>query len=406
MKIFEIGTGYTSIPAKMGAATEIVVEELTRSMLKQGQDVVIVDIKDKQRQRTDLPIDEVYMPQFFSTGSVVKLGVVHKVKRVLYSISLTRILHKLIKMAPTDEKIFLHFHNQYNLYFFLKLTSRSMRNRCIIGYTVHSYIWFGEWECIKDTIKKRYFQEVYCCQNADKVFVLNEIVSEMLTGHYEVKPERICQVINGVNIDTYSETSANSDELLDVRRKFGLVGKRVIFQVGSVCERKNQLGTLNLLVPVMKKRKDIVFAYVGGIIDQEYANRIIEKAKEENISERVIYYGEVSPGKQLNLLYTIAEVCIMNSKSEAFALVIAEALSVPRPIFISQAIMDSLVFWGKNVGNGILKIDDDFESNLQRLLDDEEFRDMMRCKGRNFIQNEYSWDVAAQNYLRHINGEY
>ena len=28
MKIYEIGTGYTPIPARMGAATEIVVEEV------------------------------------------------------------------------------------------------------------------------------------------------------------------------------------------------------------------------------------------------------------------------------------------------------------------------------------------------------------------------------------------
>ena len=34
MKIFEIGTGYTSVPARMGAATEIVVAELTTSMRK------------------------------------------------------------------------------------------------------------------------------------------------------------------------------------------------------------------------------------------------------------------------------------------------------------------------------------------------------------------------------------
>lgn len=45
MKVFEIGTGYTSIPARMGAATEIVVAELTTSMMKIGEDVTIIDIK-------------------------------------------------------------------------------------------------------------------------------------------------------------------------------------------------------------------------------------------------------------------------------------------------------------------------------------------------------------------------
>ena len=37
---------------------------------------------------TRLPITETYMPQFFSSTDT-KLGIVHKLKRVLYSISLT-----------------------------------------------------------------------------------------------------------------------------------------------------------------------------------------------------------------------------------------------------------------------------------------------------------------------------
>lgn len=62
MKIFEIGTGYTSIPARMGAATEIVVAELTTSMQKLGEDVTIVDIKDKNRMPARLPITEHICP--------------------------------------------------------------------------------------------------------------------------------------------------------------------------------------------------------------------------------------------------------------------------------------------------------------------------------------------------------
>ena len=115
MKIFEIGTGYTSIPAKIGAATEIVVEELTTSMLKQGHDVTIVDIRDIHRQSTSLPIIEVNVPYFFSSTDL-KLGLVHKLKRVLYSMSLTYKLHRLLRKQKS--KVILHFHNQYNLFFF------------------------------------------------------------------------------------------------------------------------------------------------------------------------------------------------------------------------------------------------------------------------------------------------
>ena len=89
MKYFEIATGYTSIPAKIGAATEKDVEGQTKSMVKMGYDVCIVDIKDSSRLQTDLPIIEVYMPKFFNSNKVVQLGFVHKIKRVLYSISFT-----------------------------------------------------------------------------------------------------------------------------------------------------------------------------------------------------------------------------------------------------------------------------------------------------------------------------
>jgi len=397
MKIFEIGTGYTSIPPRMGAATELVVQELTTSFLKLKQDVTIVDIKDKNRLQTDLPIEEVYMPQFFSSTDT-SLGIVHKLKRVLYSISLTYKLHRLIKKEK-GKKIVLHFHNQYNLFFFYKLTPKRLLKNVTIAYTVHSYIWFGKWEDIKDTASKRYFQEIYCCQHADKVCVLNEIVSKMLVDHYDVNPNNIVKVINGVNTDVYNSDNT-AVEIGDVRRKYNLDGKKVMFQVGSVCDRKNQLGSIQLLLPLLKEDNSFVYMFAGGIIDQAYLDNIYSFAKENNIDGQVIYAGEVTPGKELNFLYSTADCTIMNSKSEAFALVIAESLSAKRPIFINPTIMSSLAFLGKKEGHGIIRIKDSFIADLKRLLTDKEYYKDMQEKGRQFIVDEFSWDVAARQYLK------
>ncbi len=397
MKIIEIGTGYTSIPARMGAATEIVVAELAVSMQKQGEDVTIVDIKDKNRIPAQLPIVEAYMPQIFSSTDT-KLGIIHKMKRVFYSISLTYKLHSLIRQN-CGEQIMLHFHNQYNLFFFLKLTPKSLLKNVTIGYTVHSYIWFGEWEKVKDTIARRYFQEVYCCQHADKVFVLNDIVARMLVKHYQVNSEQIVSVINGVNVDVYNDETVDCSVVDRLRKQYGLNGKRVVFQVGSVCERKNQLGTLELLLPVMKRRDDIVFMYAGGIIDTEYAVSIWNFAEKEGVKDRVFYMGEVAPGKQLNELYALADVAFMNSKSEAFALVIAEALAARKPIFICEEIMRSLAFLGEKEGEGIIGIKDSFEADLEYLLANRAYYQEMQERGRNFIVNEYSWDVASKIYI-------
>ena len=292
----------------------------------------------------------------------------------------------------------LHFHNQYNLFFFLKLTPKSLLKNVTIGYTVHSYIWFGKWDEVKDIIAKRYFQEVYCCQYADKVFVLNDIVARMLTKHYQVKPEHIIPVINGVNIDVYNDEAADKLAVNSLRKKYGLTGKRVAFQVGSVCDRKNQLGTLKLLLPMMRCQHDIAFIYAGGIIDAEYAADIQRLAEQEGVKDRVLYMGEVVPGKQLNELYALSDVAFMNSKSEAFALVIAEALAARKPIFICDTIMRSLFFLGEREGEGIIRIKDSFEADFERLFTDKAYYKEMQERGRNFIVNEYSWDVAAKIY--------
>lgn len=397
MKIFEIGTGYTSIPAKIGAATEIVVEELTTSMQKEGEDVTILDIKDKDRASNNLPIKEVYMPHFF-VSTDTSLGVLHKAKRVLYSISLTSTLKKIIKKNG-GETIWLHFHNQYNLFFFLKLTPISLRSRVKIAYTVHSHAWFGEWSKIEDTIKKRYFQEVVCCQNADKVFVLNDICAKHLINHCDVSPDKVIKIINGVNVSKYNNEAVDESDRQSFIDKFNLKDKRLLFQVGSVCDRKNQLGTLKLLTSALKKDSTLVFGFAGGLIDSQYLDEIKETARFENISNQVIYLGEVSPGKELNVIYSTAIATFMNSRSEAFALVMAESLAAETPVFINSSIMNSLPFLKEKIGNGVLGIDDDFQEELNRLLTDNEYYKDLQKKGRSFIVNEYSWDKATYDYL-------
>ena len=283
MKIIEIGTGYTSIPAKMGAATEIVVEELTKAFVSLGKNVELVDISDNNRLSNQLPITEVKIPQFFSSTDV-KLGIVHKLKRVIYSIALAKKLNKIIKNE--NDEVLLHFHNQYNLYFFLKLLNKSIKNKVKIAYTVHSYIWAGEWEDIKSIVKKRYFQEICCVRNADYVLVLNDITKDHFTKHFGINETNIFKVINGVNTKTYHQLTAG--EIDSQKTELGLESKHIIFQVGSVCDRKNQLGAVKMLCEYLKKHKDTIYMYAGGIIDPDYQQEIINYSKSNNIHEQVI----------------------------------------------------------------------------------------------------------------------
>lgn len=385
MKIYEIGTGYTPIPAQMGAATEIIVEELTRSFVKMGEDVEIIDIAADERAENDLPITEVKVPSAFRKNDV-SLGIVHKLKRVVYSVKLASKLKKILKKS--EEKVVLHFHNQYNMFFFLKLSSKKLRKKALMAYTVHSYIWGTEWEEIASTVKKKYFQEVTCVQNADLVLVLNDITTDHFVNQLSVDKNRIVKVINGVNTEKYSPLPKEKVE--DIKKSMKLEGKKIIFQVGSVCDRKNQLGSVRMLCEYLKAHKDVVYMYAGGIIDGEYKQSIDNLAAENNISEQVIYAGELAPGKQLNEYYNIADCSVFTSNLEAFGLVIIEAISSGTPVILSNNLMFDL-----SSGYNIYNNEKEFISFVDKMLNGEVNNDFDSKE----VLNKYNWDTVAKDYL-------
>ncbi len=385
MKIYEIGTGYTPIPAKMGAATEIVVEELTRSLLNIGEDAEIIDIEAEERMMTDLPIMEVKVPKMF-TKTDVSLGIMHKLKRVVYSLSLSQTLKKIIKKS--EEKIVLHFHNQYNLFFFLKLLPKKLREKVTIAYTVHSYIWGTNWEEIKETVEKRYFQEIFCVKNADLVFVLNDITTDHFVKHLSVEKSKIKKIINGVNTKKYSpKTEA---EIKEIKRELDLSDKSVLFQVGSVCDRKNQFATVQMLCEYLKENRDVVFMYAGGIIDSEYQDKIISFAKLNGIEGQVRYVGELSPGEELSKYYAASDLSVFSSNLESFGLVVIEAISSGKTVFVADKLMFDL-----STGYEIYKNKEDFIEKVDAVLNGS-----LVNNGRQEVIEKYDWDVVARDHAK------
>lgn len=386
MKIYEIGTGYTPIPAQIGAATEIVVEELTRSLINNGVKAEIIDIKSDNRQATELPITEVTVPLFFSKTDT-SLGIVHKLKRVIYSVSLAQRLKKILKSEK--DKMVLHFHNQYNLFFAFKLIPKRLLQKAIIAYTVHSYIWGTEWEKIESTVKSKYFQEIYCVKNADVVFVLNDLTAEHFEKHLGVKRENIRKISNGVNLQRYSPLS--SEETAKIKAENAFSSKKIIFQVGSVCERKNQLGSLKMLAEYMHENRDVVFLYAGGIIDDDYFRSISDFAEENGIQEQVIYVGELSPGEQLNKYYNMADCSVFTSVLESFGLVIIEAIAAGTRVIVGSNLMFDL-----DGGYDMYRSEKEFVSMVDGALNSPKNGQIPSCL------EKYGWDAVASEYFNQM----
>ena len=387
MKIYEIGTGYTPIPAQVAAATESIVEELTKAFIKQNIEVEIIDICAQDRAPNDLPITEVKVPLIFSKTDV-GLGIAHKLKRVVYSIALASKLKKLLK--STDEKIVLHFHNQYNMFFFVKMVSKKLRSKAIVAYTNHNGVWNMPWNSAERTLKKRYFQEIISMKEADLSFVLNPTTKEHVVAKLGVAPEKVIRINNGVNTDIYSPLS--QDKVEKIKAKYNLSGKRVILQVGSVNENKGQGRSLELLEPLLKATNDFVFAYVGGIVSQEYFDKVKIDAKKLGLEDKVIYLGSVSPGEEMNELYNIADATIFSSKYESFGLVCIESMSAGVPVLICS---DSLLDFGE--GCIVCNSNNFIETVRSEVIENDDYSALSEKARRNAIEN-FTWIKISQDY--------
>ncbi len=388
MKIYEIGTGYTPIPARVAAATESVVEELTKAYLNMNKDVEIIDISAENRAENNLPITEVKVPSVF-TKSDVSLGIVHKLKRVVYSVALAASLRKILKKEKN--RAVLHFHNQYNLFFFTKLVSKKLRSKAVIAYTNHNGMWSLPWNEVKDTLRKRYFQEISAMKNADLIFVLNDATKKNIVTNLSIDENKVILINNGVNTETYRPYDDAEKE--KTKEKYSLSGKKIILQVGSVYENKNQIKSLEMLAPLMKNSGNLIYAFAGGIVSDEYFDKIMKTAVNLGISDKVRYLGSVSPGEEMNSLYNIAYATVFSSEYEGFPLVCIESISAGVPVMLcTRTVMD---FGEGSIAVSSTQQTDDFINN--------ENYESVCIDARKNAEKNYTWQTVAEKYLNSFN---
>ena len=392
MKIYEIGTGYTPIPAKVAAATESVVEELTKAFMQKKIDVEVVDISANDRVPNSLPITEVKVPSIF-TKSDISLGIIHKVKRVVYSVALALKLKKILKQ--TNQKTVLHFHNQYNIYFFLKLVKKELRDKAIIAYTNHNGFWSLPFEEAKSTLQARYFQEIEGMKNADLIFVLNPKMKNNIVENLGIDENKVIRINNGVNTAVYAPLS--SEQIEKVKEKLNLNNKRIILQVGSVNENKGQGRAVKMIAPLLRENSDTVFAFAGDIVSQEYYQEVLRTAKEEKVENQVVYLGTFSPGEEMNGLYNIADTAIFVSRYEGFSLACVESISAGVPVVLCS---DSLSSFGDG---SILAERQDVADRIRQLLNDGDLlKELKQAARKNAVEN-FTWSKTAQKYFDNFN---
>ena len=249
-------------------------------------------------------------------------------------------------------------------------------------------MWSLPWEESEEIIRKRYFQEITAMEGSDAVFALNRRMSDNICAHINIDAHKVTVVDNGVNTQIYTPLSDIEKE--KIKAEYNLVGKTVILQVGSVNENKGQERSLRMLAPVLKSNSDIVFAYAGGIVSEEYHQKVKDTAKELSLDSQVVYLGSVSPGAQMNNIYNLATATVFVSRYEGFCLVCIESLAAGVPVVVCEDLKYEL-------GDGCLTSScEEFSETVSKLISDDV--SSVSVSARLNAENNYTWSKISEDY--------
>ncbi|MCX6827590.1 MAG: glycosyltransferase family 4 protein [candidate division Zixibacteria bacterium] len=134
--------------------------------------------------------------------------------------------------------------------------------------------------------------------------------------------------------------------------------------------------------------------------DVNYYRHISSLIEKLSIKDKVIFHGHINNWEQLAKSYKEADIFVLPSLVEGFAIVLLEAMSFGLPIVASNTgAIPELV---KNDENGILVPSADAKAlaiALDRLMESPELRVTFGTKGLNFYKNNrdfYSWDKVGE----------
>lgn len=229
-------------------------------------------------------------------------------------------------------------------------------------------------------------------RNADLVVTVSHYSKKRIVELYRVDEERIRVVPNGVDPEKFKPTTISDD----VREKYGLRDRQVVLFVGRLIPRKGLNYLVEAAKNVVKEKPDTAFVIVGNGPLRSQLAATLERLR---IVDSFVFLGGITD-EELSVVYNCADVFALPSiqEGQGIALLEAQASGKPAVAFdvsgVKEAVADGrsglLVERcnSKMLGEAILK-----------LLSDQALTERMGSAGRDFVLQNFTWDICAKKTL-------
>jgi glycogen synthase len=241
---------------------------------------------------------------------------------------------------------------------------------------------------------------------SDAVVAVSEGTREDILRLFDVRPERVHVIHNGIDLDLYrpaTDTDALEENVIDPSKPF------VLF-VGRITRQK---GIVHLARAIPEIDPDVQVVLCAGAPDTKEIAVEMEQAVAAAREARpgVIWIEKMLPRDQVIQLYSHATVFCCPSVYEPFGIINLEAMACGTPVVatatggILEVVVDGetgLLVPIEQAGGGSFEPADparfshDLASAINRLLADAPLRERMAVAGRRRVEELFSWGAIAQ----------
>ena len=229
---------------------------------------------------------------------------------------------------------------------------------------------------------------------ADFVIAAHNQLAKLVRSLNNKKPLTV--IPNCVDCNQYKPTDPNKS----FAKELGITDDEIVVAFcGHITEFKGLQVLVKSAKKVVKKVKNIKFLIIG---DGPFLQHVKELTRQLDLEKFFKFVGYVSQ-KQLPLYLCLADICVAPYTAADFyklslpetPVKVVEYIAMGKPVIMSKISEQNVITWsegGVQIQPGNV---DELADGLIDLICDEKLRKTMGAKGRNYAEENLSWDKMA-----------
>lgn len=179
-------------------------------------------------------------------------------------------------------------------------------------------------------------------------------------------------------------------------------GRVVALSLGRIDPVKNQGWLVEQLAELVRRHPQLLLVLAGACTDENYGCAVQRRIEQLGLGTHVLITGKLPPADpRLIGLLQLARVCLLQSISETFGLVILEAWAAGTPAISSRTSGPSaLIEHGRNGWLFDLSRPESFHAAITSAFTDEVARERVIAAGRERVISDYDTVVLAARMKR------